>query len=308
MGFKIVFFTLLTMLVYMALGFLLVKGKKAESSHAKSVSGLLIYVLGPCMIINAFQKMDYSISNLKSSLLFFVTTLIIQAVFFVILFFIFKNKLENPIYRILCCGGLFGNVGFFGMPIIASLFPDNPLVSCYSVFYTTSMNILAFTIGVYLITQNRKYMSIKEAIINPTGIAVIFAIVLYLAKVQLPSGIIVIVELLGKMAAPVCMIILGMRLASMDFKKVFFQPFAYGVGLLKLLIFPLFAYVIVLLMPWTDYPFRISILVLSSAPTAAVILSFAELHECEQERTANAILISTIFCVLTMPLLVLLFS
>lgn len=308
MGFKIVFFTLLTMIAYMALGFLLVKGKKAESSHAKSVSGLLIYALGPCMIINAFQNMEYSISNLKSSALFFATTLIIQVTFFVVMYFVFRKKLDNPVYRILCCGGIFGNVGFFGMPIVAALFPASSVVSCYSVFYTTSMNIISFTIGVYLITQNRKYMSIKEAIINPTGISVIFAVILYLLKIQIPSGIMAIIELLAKMASPVCMIILGMRLASMDLKKVFLQPFAYGVGLIKLLIYPLFAYAIAMLLPWGDNPFRISILVLSSAPTAAILLSLAELHECEQERSANAILISTIFCIFTMPLLVMVFA
>lgn len=308
MEFKIVLMTLLTMLVYMTFGFLLVKGKKAESSHAKSLSGLLIYVCGPCMIINAFQKMDYSMDNLKSSLLFFVVTLIIQVVFFILMFIFLKNKFDNPIYRILTLGSLFGNVGFFGMPIISSLYPNLPIVSCYSVFYTTSMNIIAFTVGVYLITRDKKYISLKDAIINPTGIAVIIAIPLYLMRIIIPDKVMVVVELLGKMTAPICMVILGMRLASMNVKKVFLQPFAYGVGGIKLILFPLFAYAISWLIPFVDEPFRISILVLSGTPTAAILLSLAELHECEQERSANAILVSTLLCVITMPILVWIFA
>lgn len=308
MEFKIVLMTLLTMLVYMTFGFLLVKGKKAESSHAKSLSGLLIYVCGPCMIINAFQKMDYSMDNLKSSLLFFVVTLIIQVVFFILMFLFLKNKFDNPIYRILTLGSLFGNVGFFGMPIISSLYPNLPIVSCYSVFYTTSMNIIAFTVGVYLITRDKKYISLKDAIINPTGIAVIIAIPLYLMRIIIPDKVMVVVELLGKMTAPICMVILGMRLAAMNIKKVFLQPFAYGVGGIKLILFPLFAYAISWLIPFVDEPFRISILVLSGTPTAAILLSLAELHECEQERSANAILVSTLLCVLTMPILVWIFA
>lgn len=308
MGFKIVLITLITMIFYMSFGFLLVKGKKAESSHAKSLSGLLIYVLGPCMIINAFQKMGYSIFNFKMSLLFFFTTLGIQVLFFILLFVIFRKKFENPSYRMLVLGGLFGNVGFFGMPIISSLFPSASIVSCYSVFYTSSMNIIAFTIGVYLITKDKKYMSLKDAIINPTGIAVLIAIPLYLLHIVIPDSIMIVIELLGKMTAPICMVILGMRLASMNLKTVFSQPFAYGVSVIKLIIFPIFAYLIANMLPFADYPFRISILVLSATPTAAILLSLAELHECEQERSANAILISTIFCVLTMPILVFIFT
>ena len=296
------------MLCYMAFGFLLVKGKKAESSHAKSMSGLLIYVCGPCMILNAFQKMDYSIPDFKKSLLFFATTLVLQILFFVVLFLIIGKKYDDPIYRILSLGGLFGNVGFFGMPIVAALFPELPVVSCYSVFYTSSMNIIAFTIGVYLITKDKKYISLKEGIINPTGIAVLVSIPLFLLRITLPDKVMVLVELLGKMTSPLCMIILGMRLASMKIKEVFTQPFAYCVGVIKLCIFPLFVYGVSFLLPFADYPFRVSLLVLSATPTAAILLSLAELHECEQERAANAILISTLLCVITMPLLVMFFT
>ena len=52
------------LLVYMLIGFALSKAKKAVVSHAKSMSGLLIYALSPAMIINSFLQLEYSHDNI----------------------------------------------------------------------------------------------------------------------------------------------------------------------------------------------------------------------------------------------------
>ena len=308
MASTIVFNNVLTMLIYMLCGFLLVKTKKMEADHAKSISAFLVYVCGSCMVIGAFQSMEYSLDLFASAMIFFAATLLIQLLFFVLLYIILNKKLKNPQtarYRILAAGSTMGNVGFFGLPLVTSLFPDQPLVACYSTLYVTSMNLLVFTLGVYLITNDKKFISVKAAVLNPTFLSTLVAVPLYLLQFHFPSAIGNAVSMLGKVSTPVCMLVLGMRLASMEFKKTFTRPIIYVICVMKLIVFPLFAYGCVYFLPFVDETFKICVFVLSAAPTASVVLTLAEVHECERKMCANVVSITTLLSVITIPLMML---
>lgn len=294
------------MLLYMSAGFTLVKVGKARSEHARSLSAVLIYLCGPSLIISAFQNMTYSLESACDIGLFFVITLAVQIASFVILYILLHRKYDDAKYRILSCGAVMGNVGFLGMPMVQALFPDQPIVACYSTMYSMSMNLLVFTMGVYLITHDRKYISPKSILLNPTSIAILISLPLYFLDIHMPAELGNAVALLGKMTTPVCMLILGMRLAATNLRRLFTRPFIYLVCALKLLVYPMFAYLCVLFLPFVSPTFKACILVLSAAPTGAMLLSLAELHGCEQEMSANVVLLATMFCVITLPLVVLL--
>lgn len=300
-----VFLNVVVMLVYMSIGFILCKAKKADASHAKSMSGLLIYILSPAMIINSFLQMDYSFENLKELGLFFVTTLFVQFLFFVILYSILHKKYKDAKYRIISVGSVLGNVAFFGIPIITSLYPNEPIVSCYCVMYAMSMNLLVFTIGVAMLTNDMKYISVKSAILNPTTLSLCVAVPLYIFQVNFPILVNSSIELLAKMVTPVCMVILGMRLSTVSIKILFSRLFVYIACLMKLIVFPIFAYACVYFLPYADEVFKVSVFVLSATPAGAIIVSLAELHECEQELSANVVLLTTILSVITLPCILL---
>ncbi len=305
MGISIVFSNVLMMIAYLGCGLALVKGHKAEPGHAKSFSGFLLYVCCPCMIISAFQSMEYSMENIKKAVLFFFVSMMVQLLFFFALFLLFRKKYTDAKYRILTIGAILGNVGFFGLPVATSLFPNEPIVACYSTLYVTSMNILVFTVGIFMITNDKKHIAPKAALLNPPILSVVAAVPLYLLQIHFPTQIGTAIALLGKMTTPICMLILGMRLAAVSLKKVFTRPFSYAVCLFKLIIFPLFAYLCVYFLPCIDSTFKITLFVLSAAPSASVILSLAELHECEQELSANVVLITTLLSLITISLLLL---
>lgn len=308
MGVQTVFINVLIMLFYMACGFVLVKTKKANPDHARSFSGLLLYVCSPCLILSAFQSMDYSLPDFGKAAQFFGVSLATQLLFLGLLYLILHRRYGVSKYRILTVGAVMGNVGFFGLPLVTGLFPDQPIVACYSTMYITSMNFLVFTLGVFLITQKKQYVSLKAAILNPTTLSVAVAIPLYLLQVRFPTPMADTVSLLGKMSTPLCMVILGKRLASMQFRTVFTQPFAYAVCALKLIVYPWFAYLCVCFLPFFDETFKICLYVLSAAPSGAIILSLAELHGCEQKLSANVVLLTTLCSLITLPLMLLPFA
>jgi predicted permease len=288
--------------------YILIKTGKAEPAHAKTVSALLLYISFPAMIFNSFQTIEFSWNILGKIFLFFIITILLLAIGVVICFLILKKKYHEAKYRMLTIASAFGNVGFLGGPLISGLYPESPIVVCYSSIYTTSMTIMAFTIGVYALTTNKQFMSLFSALYNQGTISLAIAVVIYLAEWHFPKILGDAVSLLAKMSTPLCMHILGMRLATVNLLDLFKRPFVYVTSFLKLFIFPCVAYLIVYFLPFFDEEFKSSIFILSGAPCAAVILSLAELHQTEQELSANVVLVSTITCVITLPILTIILS
>lgn len=307
MAFQVAFSNVLLTLLFIVPGFIICKLKKAAAEHLSSMSAVLIYVCAPCMIVNSFLQLQFTWSGFGNMALFFGVTLVLQIAFMLILFLIFRKKYADSKYRVLTIGAVLGNVGFFGLPIVKAILPDNPEVMCYSSVYVASMNILVFTMGVFCLTNDKKFMTIKSAILNPTTLSLVVALPLYFFGVRqyLPELLVGGISLLGSMTTPLCMIILGIRLATISLKKLFTRPIIYLVCALKLLIFPLFCYFAVYFIP-LEFSFKASVLILSSVPCASVILNMAEIHHSETELAANCVLLTTLLCFITIPVLVLL--
>ncbi|UKI51176.1 MAG: AEC family transporter [Clostridium sp.] len=130
------------------------------------------------------------------------------------------------------------------------------------------------------------------------------ALPLFIFNIDFPSVIDNTLGLLAKMVTPMCMFILGIRLGVSNIKSLLTRPFVYITCLLKLVVFfPLFAYLCVYFIPGLSDMFKISVFVLSAAPTGAIIVSLAEMYGLEQELSANVVLLTTILSIITLPLL-----
>ena len=303
MEFTTTLYNVLIMFFYMIPAYILIKTGKAEPAHAKTVSAILLYIAFPAMIINSFQNIEFSWNILGKIFLFFLVTMLLMILGIVICFLILKKKFNEAKYRMLTIASAFGNVGFLGTPLISGLYPDSPIVVTYSSTYTTSMTIMNFTIGVYSLTTNKEFMSLFSALYNQGTLSLAIGVIIYLSEWHFPKILGDAVSLLAKMSTPLCMHILGIRLASVSLVDLFKRPFVYVTTFLKLFLFPLFSYLIVYFLPFFDEEFKASIFILSGAPCAAVILSLAELHNVEQELSANVVLVSTLLCVISLPIL-----
>lgn len=304
MDFTISFITVLIALLYLVPGFLLKKFNLFDDNHLKSLSITLIYVFSPAMIISSFLNIEYSLETSIDLFKFFITTLVLQIILMAILYFIFKRKYEDSKYRILTIGSAFGNVGFFGMPLIRALLPGETIALCYSSMFVLSMNLLVFTFGTFCITNEKKYMSIRSAVLNPATISLFVAIPLYIFNVGFIMEIESAISLLGQMTTPICMIILGVRLATVNFRSLFANGFVYIICAMKLLVFPLLSYLLVYFLPF-DYSFKASILILCATPCASIILNLAEIYQGDTDLSANTNLISTLLSIITIPIVLL---
>lgn len=305
--FSIALTNVLITLFYILPGYLLKKGNRAKVEHLSTLSAILVYVGTPCLEISAFMSMDYTPEVAQNMVYFFFATLFLQGAFMALIYFFCRKRYHESKFRILTIASVLGNVGFFGLPIVRALLPNNPEVACYSSCFMVSMNILVFTIGVFALTGDTKYMSLKAALLNPTVFGFLAGLPFFIWGVgdYLPTPLTSAISLIGSMTTPLCMFILGIRLASMSFRKIFAEPMVYLAIGLKLLAFPVFSYFLVSLLP-LPLSFRASVLILSATPCASVILNLAEMHKGKTEMPADCILVSTLLCFLTIPLLTLL--
>ena len=306
-SFQIVFVNVLITLFYIFPGFIIRKMNKASSDHLPTLSAILVYIGTPFLLLSAFMSLEFSWEMIASMGWFFLFTILTQALFMLLLVFIFRKKSQNKKFRVMTIGSIAGNVGFFGMPVLRSLFPDKPEVACYCAMFMLTMNILIFTVGVFCLTGERKYMSFKTALLNPTtfGFAIAFPVYLLGIGKFFPPVLANACSTIGSMTTPLCMFILGIRLASAPLSRIFSSLYVYATAALKLLVFPIFCYAIVYFLPFSDV-FKTAILILSGMPCAAVLLSLSEMHRSESELSANCLLVSTVLSFLTVPILTLL--
>ena len=169
------------------------------------------------------------------------------------------------------------------------------------------MNLIAFTMGVFCLTEKKEYMTVKAGVVNPSTLGFFVAFLCFLvgAGNYVPSVLRTGIRLLGDMSTPLCMLILGIRLGTVSLKKLFLRPTVYLTSLGKLVIYPLFCYGAVYFLP-LPFSLKASVMILSATPCASIILNLAEMHRSETELSANAVLLSTLLCFITIPLLVLL--
>ena len=304
MAFGIAFSNVLLTLLYIIPGFLCCKTKIAKADHLSTLSAILMYVCSPCMIVSSFMETGRSLQNIGRIMLFFVMALIIQTVLTFILYGLFRRKFDDVKYRMLTVSFGLGNAGFFGIPIIKALLPGHPEVACFACVYIVGMNMLTFTIGAYCLTGDKKRMAMKRAFLNPSFISLVAALVLYTLNVRsiMPDMLNDAIILLNKITTPLCMIILGIRLASVSFKKLFSRGFVYVTCACKLIVFPFICLLLVWFLP-VDNIFKAAMFILGGTPCASVMLNIAELYNGETELAANCVLLSTLLCVFTIPFL-----
>ena len=306
-AFQITFSNVLLSLLYLLPGVLICKAKLVRPEHMGSISAILLYICGPGMFLNAVIALDFSWELTWKMALFFIITLVTMVIGVGALFLLFRRHMQEFRYRMMTIASVLGNAGFFGLPIMQSLFPDAPIAAVYSCVYCASMNVIAWTVGVFTVTGDKKHISLKAAFVNPTMISLSAGILLYAlgAKLWLPELVTGCFGTLSKMSTPLCMFVLGIRLGTMSWKRLFGTPFVYGIALCKLLLFPLLCYLLTLPFP-LDPVFRAGVLILSATPCASIILSLAEMHGNGQELAANCAVLTTLLSIVTIPLLSLL--
>lgn len=303
MSMSVAFSTVAVMLLYALPGFLMIKTKLVQSSAISAFAKLLMYVCQPVMIVYMFIRVEFSAKMVIDMLIVLGFMLAGQGLMMLAVFLIFRKKMTDVRYRIYALASAMGNFAFMGLPILEALLPDYPEAIAFSAMGSLSLNIIGWTAGSAIITQNKKYISVKKMIFNPVVLALVVAIPLFVTGFNLPDQVDSIITMLGRMTTPLCMIIMGMRLATSSVKSVFCQPKQYLTVAVKQLLLPAICLLILTLLP-IEQNMKATIFIMMCCPVASVVLNFSEMLGEGQETAANLVLLGTTLSTLTIPIMV----
>lgn len=291
-----------TMLAYAIPGFLFIRTKAFGPEAIPAFAKLLLYVCSPSLVLYSFSRARYTPQINLTLLICFLTAFTMILVFLLVFRFLLRRKYESVCWRVFTICTALGNVGFFGIPLLEHFLSEYPNVFLVSEIMSVSMNLLAWTLGMFILSGDKSFMRPLKVVTVPSFLAMLVAYPLFVLEISLPAPIVEMVTLLGKMSTPVCMLILGMRLATTSWRVLLSDRSAWLVSAVKLLLFPAAMAGVMLLLPVEPY-IRTAMFLLAACPCASVALSLCEINGRGQKNAANAVLISTLLCVITLPIL-----
>ncbi|MBO5106314.1 MAG: AEC family transporter [Clostridia bacterium] len=317
---SLLFISVLTLFCYMIPGFILRKSKLADNGFAKALSIFTLYVAQVCMIIHGFI-VEFDFNVLKGIGFVFIYGLIAHIIFYVIAKALFKKAPER-IRKVLRFGVIFSNAGYMGIPIISDVFGSEYVI--YATIYIVWFNVFAYSLGRLIYTDDKKFISVKKIFINPAVIPITIGLIIFLTgggtwiKQTLEgSGIISegvnliynIITVFKNMVAPASMMVIGAKLADINFKGIFKDKYLYPFIALRLLISPAIIWAIMrvcLVFGLIDQTTMSIVLILCSTPAAALTTMFAELYDCDSVYAGKLVSVTTLLSVASMPLIALL--
>ena len=293
------------MLVALCLpGFFLTKANVLKEEHIKGFAVFLLYVCSPALSIYSFQQAECNMEILINIGILLLVTTFMQVLIMGIGFLInIKTYKIDGASRVATVAAAFGNVGFFGVPLLQALLPDHPEAMVYSAVMSVMMNLIGWTLGMFMMSGDRKHVSVKNFLINPTTLCLLIALPLFFTNTSLPKPVMNFVEFFSKMSTPTAMTVLGMRLAFVKFRDL--MDYRQVVAIfLKLIALPLITFGIMYALP-VDETLKISTYILSCMPPAAITLNFAELSNTSPKTAANIVVVGSLLVAITLPVLLL---
>jgi predicted permease len=304
--FLITLFSVGILLLSAVPGYLFIKCKMVKEDFIPGVSKILVYICQPAIAVYSFAELEFSLDVLGKMGLFTLLVTVLHILVLIGAYFAFGGARKRAVYGIITVSSTFANCTFFGIPIIEVLLPDiaSSLIA-YAAIYSLVMNIIGWTVGAALISGDVKYISLKKVFLNPATISTGAAFLIFLFGITIPEMLLSAVTVMGKMATPLSMLVLGMRLASIDLRRVFCNGKLYISTVIKQFLMPVLALLMLIFIPM-DEGLKACFFILAACPTASVVLAFAEMLESGQEEASGAILLSTILSIVSLPLVVLL--
>lgn len=285
---------------------LLVRYKMLKASDSKVMSILMLYLFFPCVIIYSFQ-VDFTEQVKQGLLLGTGAAVIIHALFLFICKLLEKFLGMNPVEK---CSVIYTNSGNLMIPLVTAVLGSEWVI------YTSSflmVQLVLFWTHLKSEMAGEPQMEWKAVITNFNMIAIMIGFVLLLTGIRLPAQVNDAIGSLGSMVGATAMIIAGMLLGEIDFKKLTTFKGLPLVVAFRLIIVPLISLALLKYSGMAGFVENGDMILLitlmaCSTPSATTVVSMASLFG-EDGEYASAINVATsILCIFTMPVIVALYQ
>ena len=288
----------MTLFLLIITGFIAAKKNVLDNKGLKGLNTMVLNFAQPALILHKMQMPTTPQLIIELAWVFVLTCATI-AIAGMIAFRIFAKE-EKKRRATLTVLSMVSNCGFMGYPVIIATMGEDALI--YAVMFVTAFNLMSWTLGAYFF-GGRNAMQPRQLLRNPTIIAVIGGLMLFLTGWTLPSFINSALDMMGATTTPLAMFVIGARLISLRREHLKDMKLLLACEL-RLILFP----ALILLLRLTPLPVMVvsSVYLCTAMPCAALTAMQAERWDCEKELASRGVALSTALSMLTVPLMLML--
>lgn len=298
-SFLIVGLQVSVLFILIGLGFFGAKMKMFTDEGIKSINNIMLYFVTPAVVIHAFQR-DFDPLLLKNLILCIIAAVFFHFLCYILGLLLIKDKDEGKrkVYRFTA---VFSNCGFMALPLLEALLGSEGVF--YGAGYLAVFNIIVWSFGQYSMAKGQGDFDIKKAIINPGVLASIIGIIFFFTSFKLPEIIGSPIAYLAALNTPIPMMIIGYNIAKLSFDNIIHIKSELPSIFIRLVLSPLIMLGILYLVGYRGTVLT-SIIVSSSAPSAAISTMFAIKYNRDSKLAAKIVAVSSLFSIITMTLIV----
>lgn len=296
---------IIQLFLIMILGYLLVKLKVVKAEESVVLSKISLYLVMPSVILSAFQ-VEFKPEIQEGLILAFIAAVLIHLLLLIIghgsgrLFNFEEIDIASIIYS---------NAGNLIIPIVTAVLGNEWVI--YSTAFVSVQLIFLWT-HCKLMFSKEKTPNLRKIILNVNMIAIFGGLLSMASGIRLPAMLNETLSSIGAMIGPLGMLITGMIVAGMDMKQIFTSKKVYLITFFRMIFCPA---VILLLLKLSNAASLITngkeILLITFlatvTPAASTVTQFAQVHDKNAEHAGAINIMTTLVCIVTMPLFVVLY-
>jgi hypothetical protein len=273
----------------------------------RRMSSLVINITCPALILSSAMTGELPDRRLILPLLTIstITYVLLTGVALVLPRYLTKRKEEEGIVGFAL---MFGNVGFMGYPVVASIFGYK------AVFYAAVLNVVntlsVFTVGTILINGklgDGKRFQKKVLYSTPMLSAYLAMLIVALGINHIPGVISQPLIMIGNITVPAALLIIGSSMSRLSLRTMLGNPTVYAATLFRLILIPLGFFFLCSALGFNQYVVNINTVVIAM-PVATYGTILCLKYNRDTTLITEVTLITTILSLITLPLLTLLFS
>ena len=301
------FDSVLSMLVPVLFGVVAFKTKLITEDFSRVLSRFVLYIAQPMLLVNSLNSVECNKENLKTALLITIASILVHAVAAAVAFLVtkpFKNLSEGRICEF-CM--IFSNCGFFGFPLLKTVYGDVGLFwgGVYAIFF----NMLTWSYGLYLLYRANRSIKInlRKIFLNAATIPSAVGILFWLFHVKLYPPILTSMQSIANTCTPLSMVVIGIMISKLPLKKLVFDVKPYLSSVIKLVLLPVLVGCLLAILGFSADIATFGALMIA-LPSAAIAAMFGETHGVAPVLGAQTVGISTLLSIATVPLVMQLVS
>ncbi len=292
---------ILVLFLLTGVGFFCRRAGILNQNSVSSLSKFLLNICIPAMIIYSMQiPFSQSIAEKSGTLIFAALCyyVIAFAVCFVTPYILRCKKEEYGVFRFMT---MFSNSMFMGFPILSMFF--GPEAIFYAAIFNIPFTLLTYSVGIWILRSGEGGISFSwKLLLNAAFLSTFVGILFFVTSFSIPDPFYGALGLLSDITTPMSLVVTGGFLASLETKAIFSNVRQYFAAGIRLLIIPAITFAVCSLFI-TD-PLILGITVVTAGMPAAVnTVILAEEHDARPDIAAQGVFISTLLCILTIPLL-----